>query len=153
MSLADAVRFLGTRSDVPEVLSLVDVLALTSHIEANPVSILEAMAAEKPVVATRVGSVAETVQDGKTGYLVAPGSGGIGRAAGRAAPRPRGRPPWAAPAGRRGGTLVHRGMVAGYEDLLEGIYAAKAARRGTVPGDCPALRGEARENGTVPFGG
>ena len=41
--------------------------------EANPVSILEAMAAEKPVVATRVGSVPETVLDGVTGYLTDPG--------------------------------------------------------------------------------
>ncbi|NIL95867.1 MAG: glycosyltransferase, partial [Planctomycetales bacterium] len=39
----------------------------------NPISILEAMASEKPVVATRVGSVPETVLDGKTGYLVTPG--------------------------------------------------------------------------------
>ena len=55
-AIAEAVRFLGTRSDVPELLSLIDVLVLTSHIEANPVSILEAMAGGKPVVATRVGS-------------------------------------------------------------------------------------------------
>ena len=67
------VRFLGTRSDVPEVLSLIDVVLLTSHMEANPICLLEAMASEKPVVATRVGSVAETVLDGRTGYLVAPG--------------------------------------------------------------------------------
>ena len=57
LDVSHAMHFLGTRSDVPELLSLVDVLALTSHREANPVSILEAMAADKPVVATRVGSV------------------------------------------------------------------------------------------------
>ena len=74
LAISDAVRFLGTRSDVPEVLSLIDVLALSSHIEANPVSILEAMAAEKPVVATRVGSVDKAVHDGRSGYLVSPGS-------------------------------------------------------------------------------
>ena len=73
LGIAEAVRFLGTRSDVPEVLSLMDVLVLTSHMEANPICLLEAMASEKPVVATRVGSVAETVLDGRTGYLVAPG--------------------------------------------------------------------------------
>ena len=74
LSLADAVCFLGTRNDVHEVLSLIDVLALTSHIEANPVSILEAMAAEKPVVATRVGSIDKVVEEGRSGHLVSPGS-------------------------------------------------------------------------------
>ncbi len=73
---AAAVRFLGTRRDVPELLALVDVVLLTSHDEASPVSILEAMAAGKPVVATRVGSVGQTVLDGRTGYLVPPGSAG-----------------------------------------------------------------------------
>ena len=74
LSLGQSVQFLGTRGDVPELLALLDVLVLTSHMEANPVSILEAMAAEKPVISTRVGSVTETVLDGKTGYLVAPGN-------------------------------------------------------------------------------
>ena len=48
-------------------------LALTSHMEANPVSILEAMAAGKPVVATRVGSIDKAVEEGRSGYLVTPG--------------------------------------------------------------------------------
>jgi glycosyltransferase involved in cell wall biosynthesis len=73
LGIAPAVRFAGTCSDVPSMLSLMDVLALTSHIEANPVSILEAMAAEKPVVATDVGSVSQSVVHGKSGYLVAAG--------------------------------------------------------------------------------
>ncbi len=47
---------------------------LTSHMEANPISVLEAMASEKPVVAPRVGSLGETVLDGKTGCLTTPGS-------------------------------------------------------------------------------
>lgn len=66
-------HFVGSRSDIPQVLSAFDVFALTSHNEANPVSILEAMACEIPVVSTRVGSVAESVADGGTGYLVEPG--------------------------------------------------------------------------------
>lgn len=70
LDIAEAVRFLGTRSDVPELLSLIDVLLLTSHSEANPACLLEAMASGKPVVATRVGSVAETVVSGENGYLV-----------------------------------------------------------------------------------
>ncbi|MCA9246488.1 MAG: glycosyltransferase [Planctomycetales bacterium] len=73
LSLADNVQFLGARPDVPELLRALDVFVLTSKMEANPVSILEAMASGKPVVATRVGSVPETVKDGQTGYLVSSG--------------------------------------------------------------------------------
>lgn len=71
--LAPRIHFLGSRSDVPQVLAAMDVFTLTSHNEANPVSILEALACERPVVATDVGSVSETVRDGKTGYLVPAG--------------------------------------------------------------------------------
>ncbi len=46
-----------------------DVFALTSHIEANPVSILEAMSVGRPVVATNVGSIHEAVAEGQTGFL------------------------------------------------------------------------------------
>jgi glycosyltransferase involved in cell wall biosynthesis len=73
LGLTDAVHFLGTRPDVPELLSLTDVVLLTSHVEANPVSILEALAVGKPVVATRVGSIAQSVLDREMGYLVEPG--------------------------------------------------------------------------------
>lgn len=70
------VRFLGTRSDVPRLLAMSDVFVLTSHNEANPVSILEAMSTGKPVVATDVGSIKEAVADGETGFLVPPGDAG-----------------------------------------------------------------------------
>src|SRR5204863_8143599 len=74
LGIQESIHFLGTRSDVPALLSLVDVLALSSHMEANPVSILEGLACGKPVVATRVGSIPETVHHGENGYLVDPGS-------------------------------------------------------------------------------
>jgi glycosyltransferase involved in cell wall biosynthesis len=73
LGLGEMVRFLGTQSDIPRVLALTDLVVLCSRIEANPVSLLEAMACGKPVVATRVGSVPETVLDGQNGYLVEPG--------------------------------------------------------------------------------
>jgi glycosyltransferase involved in cell wall biosynthesis len=131
LSVSDAVRFLGTRSDVPELLSLTDVLALTSHMEANPVSILEAMAAGKPVVATRVGSVDRAVQEGSTGHLVAPGN--EEELAGRLIELLR-NPSRAAELGRAGRKFVvqHASierMVSGYEDLLSGIYREKMAQR------------------------
>jgi glycosyltransferase involved in cell wall biosynthesis len=72
LGVADCVHFLGLRKDVPELLSLLDVFMLTSHVEANPVSVLEAFAAGLPVVSTRVGSLPETVHE-DTGFLVDPG--------------------------------------------------------------------------------
>lgn len=71
--IASNVHFLGTRSDIPRVLSALNVFCLTSHNEANPVSILEALSVQVPVVATNVGSVSATVQPQRTGFLVPPG--------------------------------------------------------------------------------
>jgi glycosyltransferase involved in cell wall biosynthesis len=71
--IADRVHLLGTRHDTPEIVAALDVFLLCSHNEASPVSILEALSCGVPVVSTRVGSVAESVRDGETGYLVAPG--------------------------------------------------------------------------------
>jgi glycosyltransferase involved in cell wall biosynthesis len=73
LGIGDFVYFLGSRGDVPRWLAAFDVFALTSHNEANPVSILEAMSCGLPVVAPRVGSIAESVAEGQTGFLVEPG--------------------------------------------------------------------------------
>jgi glycosyltransferase involved in cell wall biosynthesis len=73
LKIADRVRFLGSRGDVPRILSASDVFMLTSLNEANPVSILEAMSVGKPVVATDVGSIHEVVVDGHNGFLVPTG--------------------------------------------------------------------------------
>jgi len=69
LGIASVTHFLGSRSDVPELLRTFDVLALTSHNEASPVSILEALSSAVPVVAAEVGSVPETVLPGVTGQL------------------------------------------------------------------------------------
>jgi glycosyltransferase involved in cell wall biosynthesis len=71
--LNGSVRFLGIRSDIPELLRTCDMAVLASSQEGLPIALLEAMAAGKPVVATRVGSVPQVVQDGLTGLLVLPG--------------------------------------------------------------------------------
>ena len=131
LGISDSVHFLGTRNDVPEVLSLLDVLVLSSHMEANPVSILEAMASEKPVVATRVGSVPDTVSDGQTGYLVEPAA--AGEISARVVELLE-NPQLAARMGRAGRehVIVHgsvQRMVTGFEDLIRGIYRAKSTRR------------------------
>jgi glycosyltransferase involved in cell wall biosynthesis len=75
LGLGDRVILCGFRSDVPELVALMDVFALTPTAgESLGTSILEALAMEKPVVATQVGGTGESVRDGATGFLVRPGS-------------------------------------------------------------------------------
>jgi glycosyltransferase involved in cell wall biosynthesis len=73
--LADGsgVELLGVRRDAFELIRAADAVCLLSEAEALPMSILEAMALERPVVATDVGGNSEAVLDGETGHLVAPG--------------------------------------------------------------------------------
>jgi glycosyltransferase involved in cell wall biosynthesis len=75
LGLEGHVRFLGVRRDVARLLHLADVLALPSHpaVETLPLAVLEAMAAGVPVVASRVGSVPELIDHGRTGFLIDPG--------------------------------------------------------------------------------
>ena len=70
--LSASVRFTGYRQDVPRLLAAMDVFVLSSLYEGMPFSILEAMAAARPVVATRVDGVPEVVAEGETGVLVPP---------------------------------------------------------------------------------
>jgi glycosyltransferase involved in cell wall biosynthesis len=72
LGLGGHVHLIGPRSDMPEVLSAFDLFVLSSHDEGMSNSILEAMAMEKPVVATDVGGTGEVVQSGRTGLLVPP---------------------------------------------------------------------------------
>jgi glycosyltransferase involved in cell wall biosynthesis len=65
------VHFIGRCEDVPALLSIAEVCVLTSSAEGFSNSILEYMAAGKPVVATAVGGAAEAITDGETGYTVA----------------------------------------------------------------------------------
>jgi glycosyltransferase involved in cell wall biosynthesis len=72
-NLEQRVRFLGVRRDVPELMSAADGYLLSSAWEGMPVVLLEAAAVELPVVSTRVGGVAEVIEDGSTGMLVPAG--------------------------------------------------------------------------------
>ena len=132
LGIADAVHFVGSRSDVPALLAACDIVALTSHNEASPVSILEALACGVPVVASNVGSVRETVVDGETGRLFPAGDlaafvaatvGLLNSPADRermgAEGRRRVEARWSLDA-----------MVRGYEQLIERIYAAKTTSSG-----------------------
>lgn len=68
-----AIRFLGERGDIPDLMAAADCLVLPSLFEGLPLSVLEAMAAGLPVVATRIGGTDEAVEDGRTGWLCEPG--------------------------------------------------------------------------------
>jgi glycosyltransferase involved in cell wall biosynthesis len=71
--LSGRVSFLGTRSDVFELLPLFDAFVLGSRFEGFPIALVEAMATGLPCVATAVGGIPEIVQDGSNGRLVLPG--------------------------------------------------------------------------------
>lgn len=73
LGLDGSVRLTGERGDVPALLAGSDVFVLSSRSEGLPVSVLEAMAAELPIVASNVGGLAELVVDGESGILVPPG--------------------------------------------------------------------------------
>lgn len=74
MGIRARVDFLGIRRDVARLLHASDVMVLPSTtVETLPLSVLEAMASGVPVVASRVGSLPELIEDGRTGWLVEPG--------------------------------------------------------------------------------
>ena len=70
LDVAGKVEFLGDRPDVAAILARAHIFALASKWEGFPLSILEAMRAGLPVVASHVGGVAEAVVHGETGFLV-----------------------------------------------------------------------------------
>jgi glycosyltransferase involved in cell wall biosynthesis len=70
--LGTAVTFAGQRSDMPAVYSSIDIFVLPSLNEGLPMTVLEAMAASKPIVATRVGAIPTVIADEETGLLIEP---------------------------------------------------------------------------------
>ncbi len=72
LGLAERVRFLGARDDLPALMEAADVFALTSVREGLSIPLLEAMRAGCPAVATRIGGTPEAIADGETGWLVPP---------------------------------------------------------------------------------
>lgn len=72
LHVKEEVLFLGSRQEIPELLALMDLAVLPSLEEGFPNAVLEAMAAGKPVVATKVGGIPEAVVHGETGLLVPP---------------------------------------------------------------------------------
>lgn len=127
LNLEDCVTLTGSRSDIPDLLAAMDCFALTSKMEASPVSILEAMSTGLPVVAPRVGSIPDAVDDGQNGLLVEASNldettdamialmqGANLRAEMGQSARVK---------AKRYGSLET--MVNGYQDLISGIYRQK----------------------------
>ncbi len=131
LALTEAVHFVGSRNDVPQLLSQTNVFLLTSHMEASPVSILEAMSCELPVVATQVGSIPESVVEGETGFMAPAGDE---EALAARVVELLGDPRRAEKMGRAGRERVLgigsvQAMVSGYENLIREIYDSKSTKR------------------------
>jgi len=128
--LGRRVVFTGRRDDVPAVTAALDVAVLPSYREAQGLSILEAMALARPVVASAVGGIPEVVEDGRSGLLVPPHDRD---ALARAIARLLLDHPYADMLGRAGRELVHeRFCVERMVRAIESIYdeaTADATRR------------------------
>ncbi len=72
-TVADRIVFAGNRRDIPQILAATDIFTLPSLWEGLPLTLIEAMAWEKPVIATPVGGVPEAVVHGESAFLIEPG--------------------------------------------------------------------------------
>ena len=127
LGVADRVRFPGPRPNRPNPHALLDVSVLCSLHEGFPNTIVEAMAAGRPVVATNVGGTVDAVTEGENGLLVPPSrpdllAAAIGRLVEDAAARER-----MGAAGRSRAETRYRRVVA--IDALEALYTTLAAER------------------------
>ena len=117
---SSSITFTGRRDDVPAVTAALDVAVLPSYREAQGLSILEAMALSRPVVASAVGGIPEMIDDGRTGLLVPPHDPG---ALAAAIVKLIENPDLAARIGRAGHDLVHeRFCVEQMVRAVETIY-------------------------------
>jgi len=121
--IADQVLFLGRRDDTADLLVASDIFVLPSRHEGLGVAALEAMALGRPVVASRVGGLAEAVDDGRSGLLVEPGDPeALGDAVARLLEDPRLR----AQLGAEGPRRIRQSfspdrMVRGYQKLYDDV--------------------------------
>jgi glycosyltransferase involved in cell wall biosynthesis len=122
--LATQVRFLGLQKDVPRVLAAADVFLLTSISEGIPLTVIEAMLAGLPVVATEVGGLPEVVVPGTTGWLTPAGDdAGLAEAILRLAQDPAMRSEWGQVGRLRARELfsesqMHKHYCELYEEML-----------------------------------
>jgi glycosyltransferase involved in cell wall biosynthesis len=138
LGIGEDVEFVGFVGDIYEFLSTIDIFVLPSLYEGLGVVVLEAMGAGKPVVASRVGGIVDSVVDSTTGFLVVPGNdealaGAIGKLIDD--------PALAEVMGARGAERVREKFTmeamaekneAYYYDLLRADDASKAEKRRSV---------------------
>ncbi len=131
------IHLLGRRLDVPRLLPTFDLFVLSSDSEGLPMVIPEAMAAGLPVVSTRVGGIAEVVQDGQTGALVSAGNETALREAMR---HFRQAPTFAARCGKEGQIIAMRRYSAEHMvDCYMDLYSKALASRRAVAADAPQV--------------
>lgn len=143
LGLQHRFHMLGNRTDTPQILAALDVFTLCSLNEANPVSILEALATGIPVVSTNVGSISETVINDVTGLLVPSENACALSRAINSLIHDRSK---AKQMGLNGRQHVAQGwslqsMVKGYEDLIFQVYDSKIGR------NFPSLSDTLRDSG------
>ncbi|MEY4566694.1 MAG: putative glycosyltransferase EpsF [Planctomycetota bacterium] len=143
LGLQHRIHMLGNRSDTPQLLAALDVFTLCSLNEANPVSILEALATGIPVVSTNVGSISETVINEVTGLLVPSENACALSRAISSLLHDRAK---AKQMGLNGRQHVTQGwslqsMVKGYEDLILQVYDSKIGQ------NFPCLSDTLRDSG------
>jgi glycosyltransferase involved in cell wall biosynthesis len=135
LGVGDRVRFLGRRSDVPDLLEACDVFVLPSRKEGLGVAALEAMARGRPVVASAVGGLAEVVAADETGLVVPPGdAAALATALERLIADPElARRLGAAGAKRVAEHFLAERMVSAYESLYREILAEGRADARVAP--------------------
>jgi glycosyltransferase involved in cell wall biosynthesis len=133
---AGGVRFLGVRSDVPEIMSAADGYVMSSAWEGMPIVLLEAGAAGLPIVATRVGGNEEVVLDEASGFLVPPRDHeALGLAMARLMELPEER---RSAMGERGREHIRtRYGLSQVADRWEALYREVLERKGLLPKPVP----------------
>jgi glycosyltransferase involved in cell wall biosynthesis len=131
LGVRDRVRFLGRRTDIPELLAACDIFALPSLYEGSSLAVLEAMAARRAIVSSAIPGTDELIEDGRDGLLVSPGdTAGLTAALRRLLADPKLREDLAAMARRRVEAEFTRErmaakVAAAYEELLDSGQVAE----------------------------
>src|SRR5262249_1145194 len=125
LGIGDQLELVGFQNDIVKLLDTTDILLLPSLSDAFPLVILEAMAAGRPVIATRSGGAVESVVEGEPGSLVDPGTPGRRASALPAMPRAPARRAALGDAGRRRAPSFDVKLhVANMEKVFERILEA-----------------------------
>lgn len=140
LGIAGRVDFLGFRQDVADLLPHLDVFVLSSAGEGLPISMLEAMACERPVVVTALGEIPRVLHDGVTGMMVPPGDpAALARAVTTVLQDPRRARAMGAAARRRVAEAFNLTRVVGqYQALYDALAPDRESRAPSVSSSSPS---------------